>query len=264
MSILSPIESPSDQKTGDVKSPRISLVIPCWNDAEALRRLLPIASELPGVIETIVADSSENGMCENVVREFGATHLRCLKPNRGAQMNAGGRAAQGDVILFHHADTELRVEHLESVRIAASTPGFTSGAFYRKFDPAQRRRAWMEPFVRFYNRHFGALYGDQSLFISREHFARTGGFKEIALMEDVEYTRRLRKDGITLVDPPVASNGRRLTNRGSVRVTIQNLLIMVLFRFGASPDWLHAWYYGKKRRSQEPGERRQEPEAGSQ
>jgi GT2 family glycosyltransferase len=228
-----------------VRLPTVSLVIPCWNDADALRRLLPAATSISGVIETIVADSSENGVCEHVSNEFGATHLRCPKPNRGAQMNAGACIARGDVILFHHADTELRAEHIESVQKAALKPRFTSGAFYRRFDPAQKRRAWMEPFVRFYNRHFGALYGDQSLFISREHFVRTGGFQEIALMEDVEYTRRLRKHGITLVDPPVASNGRRLTKRGSIRVTLQNLMIMVLFRFGASPDWLHRWYYGK-------------------
>ena len=226
--------------------PTVSLVVPCWNDVDALKRLLPIVTSQPELLETIVADSSDNGACENVTAEFGATYLRCPRPNRGAQMNAGAQIARGDIILFHHADTELRTEHIESIREASRDVRFTSGAFYRKFDPAQKQRSWMEPFVRFYNRHFGALYGDQSLFITREHFARTGGFKAIALMEDVEYTRRLRKYGITLVDPPIASNGRRLTQRGSIRVTIQNLLIMLLFRFGASPDWLHSWYYRRK------------------
>ena len=151
------------------------------------------------------------------------------------------------MILFHHADTELRAEHIESVRRAAAALGFTSGSFYRKFGPGQKRRAWLEPLVRFYNRHFGALYGDQSLFITRQHFARTGGFKEIALMEDVEYTRRLRKHGIALVDPPVAGNGRRLDLRGATRVTLQNIIIMILFRLGVSPEWLHRWYYSRKK-----------------
>ena len=120
-------------------------------------------------------------------------YIRCEKPNRGGQMNAGGRIAPGDVLLFHHADTELNGEHIASIQHAASDPKFRSGSFYRRFDPAQRRRAWLVPIVRFYNRHFGALYGDQSLFITREHFIATGGFKDFPLLEDVEYSRRFEK-----------------------------------------------------------------------
>src|SRR5205807_1683398 len=142
---------PECSETVATQSPTVSLVIPCWNDAEALRRLLPEATRIPGVIETIVADASDNGLCERVTREHGATHLRCPKPNRGAQLNAGARIACGDVILFHHADTELRAEHIESIRRAATDASFTAGSFYRKFGPGQKRRAWLEPLVRFYN-----------------------------------------------------------------------------------------------------------------
>lgn len=245
-----PVEARSEcsrRKSTTLQCATVSLVIPTWNDADALRKLLVVASVFAGITEIIVADSSQSDACAQVASEFGARYLRCNKPNRGAQMNAGARLANGEVILFHHADTELSAEHIHAVQHAAGGPGFTSGSFYRKFDPAQRRRAWLVPIVRWYNRHFGALYGDQSLFIRREHFYQTGGFKEIALMEDVEYTRRLRKQGIALVDPPIASNGRRLAHRGSLRVTIQNLMIMMLFRVGVSPDRLHAWYYKNKK-----------------
>lgn len=227
--------------------PQISLIIPCWNDAEALKQLLPRAARFAGVYETIIADASENGACEQIAREHGAIYVRCPRPNRGAQMNAGAAAASGDVLLFHHADTELRADHIAAIQRAANESSFLAGAFYRKFDPGHRKRQWMERWVRLYNRHCGALYGDQSLFIRREQFARTGGFKEIPLMEDVEFTRRLRRDGgIVLIDPPVLSSARRHRQRGSLRTTIQNIVIIMLFRFGASPDRLHRWYYRKK------------------
>src|SRR2546423_14755367 len=89
----------------------ISLIIPCWNDAEALRQLLPRVRNFPGLIETIVADASENGECEAIVVENTCKYVRCPRPNRGEQLNAGATRASGDVLLFHHADTELRGEH---------------------------------------------------------------------------------------------------------------------------------------------------------
>jgi len=73
-----------------------------------------------------------------------------------------------------------------------------------------------------------------------------GGFKEIALMEDVEFTRRLRRNGgIVLCDPPVLSSARRHQAKGSMRTTLQNIAIMMMFRLGVSPDRLHRWYYKK-------------------
>jgi hypothetical protein len=106
-------------------------------------------------------------------------------------------------------------------------------------------RQWLVPIVRWYNRHIGALYGDQTLFVRREQFQRMKGFKDIPLMEDIEFSRRLRKTGrIALLDPPVWASARRHKQKGSLRVTLFNMLIMVLFRFGVSPWTLHRWYYG--------------------
>jgi rSAM/selenodomain-associated transferase 2 len=233
--------------------PTVTLIIPCWNDADALRRILPDATCFAGIVQTIVADASENGACEQIAREFGATHVRCPRPNRGAQMNAGARAADGDVLLFHHADTELRADHIAAIQRVATSASFSAGSFYRKFDPAHRKRQWMQRWVRLCNRHWGALYGDQSLFIRRDHFVQIGGFKEIALMEDVEFSRRLRRAGrIVLIDPAVLSSARRHRARGSLRTTIQNISIMILFQLGVSPEWLHRWYYKPKHARQQP------------
>lgn len=228
--------------------PTLSLVVPVWNDPDGLRTILAHATKTPEITEAIVADASDDDACREAAAEHpGVRYVRCPRPNRGAQMNAGAQAAAGELLLFHHVDVPLSQEHCRAARVAAARPGFSAGAFYRKFDPVHRRRQWLEGLVRAYNRWGGALYGDQSLFILKRDFDRHGGFRDIALMEDVEFTLRLRRNGgISLVDPPVLPSARRHARLGSMRTTLFNLWVVTAFRLGVSPETLHRWYYRRK------------------
>lgn len=235
--------------------PTLCVVLPVWNDPDGLADILgqlQLAVDAGEVAEVVVADASPDHRCEHVARaaaDAGAPlqYLRCDRPNRGAQLNAGAARATADLLLFHHVDVPISPEHCRAARAAAARPGFSAGAFYRKFDPAHRGRQWLEGFVRAYNRRRGALYGDQGLFILRRSFDAHGGFRDIALMEDVEFTLRLRRNGgVELVDPPVLPSARRHAKRGSFRTSLFNVWITTAFRLGVSPDTLHRWYYGRK------------------
>lgn len=225
------------------QAPRVSIVIPCWNDAVELEKCLTTIRGLRGVEEVIVADASECDDCARIAEASGARVVKCSQANRGRQLNAGARCARGDVLLFHHADTELTQAHLDALRHALNGDGHVGGAFYRKFDPRHRFRQWLVPVVRWYNRRGGALYGDQSLFVRRDTFERMCGFADIPLMEDVEFSQRLRRVGLVLLDPPIGSSARRHYALGSWRTTLSNLLFVTLYRLGVSPQRLHGWYY---------------------
>jgi hypothetical protein len=74
-----------------------------------------------------------------------------------------------------------------------------------------------------------------------------GGFADIPLMEDIEFSRRLRRMGhITLLDPPVWSSPRRFRRLGNLCTVLLNALFIVLFYLGVSPHTLHRWYYGER------------------
>jgi rSAM/selenodomain-associated transferase 2 len=224
---------------------RISIIIPVWNDASALRQCLGAIGQIKGIHEVIVADASSDDASSAMAQANGARVVRCDQPNRGRQQNAGAAQATGDLLVFQHVDVEIAQEHIDALHSAADRDGIVGGAFYRKFDKSHRLRQWLVPVVRVYNRTIGALYGDQTLFVRRLQFKQMGGFKDIPLMEDIEFSRRLRKTGrIVLLDPPVWASARRHAQRGSLRVTLFNMLIMVLFRVGVSPWTLHRWYYG--------------------
>jgi rSAM/selenodomain-associated transferase 2 len=225
---------------------RISVVIPSWRDTKNLASLLPALAAQERISETIVVDASGDEKAEELALRFGASFIACSTPNRGEQMNLGAAASTGDLIVFQHCDTCLDETHLDAIERAVADPRIVGGAFFRKFDGRHPGLMWLESVARFLTRHGGTLYGDQSVFVRREVFERLGGFAKIPLMEDVEFSRRLRAAGKTAVlDPPIASSARRHLGKGPWRTTIQNGLFIVLYNLGISPHRLHRWYYGE-------------------
>lgn len=223
---------------------RISVVVPSWRDTANLEVLLPELSRRELISEIIVVDASGDGNAERIARSSRATFLTSSAPNRGEQMNLGAAAATGDVMVFQHSDTCLDEAHLSAIEAACADPAIIGGAFFRKFDGRHPRLMWLESVARFLTSHGGTLYGDQSIFVRREIFLKLGGFAKIPLMEDVEFSRRLRAAGkIALLDPPVQSSARRHLHKGAWKTSIQNGLFIVLYNLGVSPHRLHRWYY---------------------
>ncbi len=223
---------------------RLSVIVPSWNDCDNLCRLIPALVRLDEFHEVIVVDASPGPVASQAVRAAGGMYLRASAPNRGAQMNLGAENATGDVLIFHHADSTLAAEHVAAIRLTLRDPMVIGGAFYRKFDGRHPCLQWMEFVARFFTRHGGSFFGDQSVFVRHETFRILGGFAPLPLMEDMEFSRRLRRAGkLAVLDPPVVSSIRRHLRRGSWRTSIENGLCILLYKCGFSPTQLHRWYY---------------------
>jgi rSAM/selenodomain-associated transferase 2 len=236
-------------KTRSVSLASISVIIPVWRDSKALDAQLGILQSCAAVREIIVSAAQPTADLRARVEAFGAKFLECAQPNRGRQLNQGAKIATADWLLFHHADSHLDGNQVNT--LAALSPSLAvGGAFYRKFDQRHPRLRCLEKFERWHSRAFGTLYGDQSIFVRRDHFLRMGGFAPFPIMEDVEFSRRLRRSGrIRLVDPPIRSCAQKQIEQGAWTTTLRNLLFLVLFRCGVRAERLHAWYYGLDRRS---------------
>ena len=222
---------------------RLSVIVPSWNDHDNLARLVPALVRLEEFHEIIVVDAMPEPATARLVRAAGGIYLHAGIPNRGVQMNLGAENAAGDVLVFHHADSLLSTPHPAAIRRALSESEVIGGAFYRKFDRRHPGMLWFEPVARFLTRH-GSFFGDQSIFVRHEIFRALDGFAPIALMEDLEFSRRLRRHGrVAVLDPPVESSGRRHLERGPWRTTLENGFLILLYRCGCPPTWLHRWYY---------------------
>jgi rSAM/selenodomain-associated transferase 2 len=227
--------------------PRLTLIIPAWNDGAQLSRLIPELVRLKELEEVIVVDASPSLTTSEMVRAAGGIYLPAETPSRGPQMNLGAARASGEVFIFHHADSQLTDRHLQAIRSALRDPAILGGAFHRKFDDRHPCLRPLEGVARLITRYGGSFFGDQSIFVRREIFRTLGGFASFPLMEDLEFSRRLRHAGpVAVLDPPISSSSRRHRERGAWRTTLENFVLICLYRCGCSPTLLHRWYYSTK------------------
>jgi hypothetical protein len=237
----------TDSKTRSTKPSSqpgcVSLIVLLWRDSDALIPLLQRFRHCAEIREIIVSAAQPSPNLRERVEKLGAIFIETPEPNRGRQLNAGVLHASADWLLFQHVDTELTSAHVTALASLGSTDA-VGGAFYRKFDKRHPRLRWLEGLERWHSRAFGTLYGDQSIFVRREHFLRIGAFASFPLMEDVEFSTRLRRSGkVKLLDPPLRSCPQKQIARGAWTVTLRNLLFLILFRCGVPANRLHSWYY---------------------
>jgi glycosyl transferase family 2 len=227
--------------------PLISLVVPVRADDNLVAELVSRVTVNTRTAEWVVAAVKPSEILRKLEHRGEIRLIACERPSRGAQMNAGASEARGFLLCFHHADSELRDEHLEALAMVAGKEEIIGGAFHRRFDD---RHFWMIKWERILRRISpvrGPLFGDQSIFVKAHVFHEMGGFADIPIMEDIEFSRRLRRKGrITLLDPPIWSSPRRFRSLGNVRTSALNAVFVGLFFLGVPPDKLHSWYYHKR------------------
>ena len=200
-------------------APRISIVIPVRNDAAALARTLDhlVAMEGPGRAEIIVAASGDP---DGTARAVGG-RARLDWPRgstRAALMNAGTAVARGDILFFLHADSFPPGNALELIERALADPHAVGGAFEHLFVEPSVSLGLITCINRVRYRLTRNYYGDQGIFVRAAVFRALGGYKDLDLLEDLDFAQRLRRRGRSLlIREPLLTSGRRFLARGPWR-----------------------------------------------
>ncbi|MFT6841242.1 MAG: rSAM/selenodomain-associated transferase 2 [Candidatus Azotimanducaceae bacterium] len=228
----------------------LSVIIPTLNEAPRIARLLDniqaVRDAQPDFpVEVIVVDGGSTdqtfALTQHRVDRFMASAA-----GRAIQMNAGAAHASHTTLLFLHADTLLPLQAVSFLRQAFDA-GASWGRFNVQFDaPARRFRglAWM---MNGRSRLTGICTGDQGIFVQRYVFQAIGGYAPIALMEDVELSRRLRRlQRPACIQYPVITASRRWQQRGYWSTVWLMWSLRWRYFFGASPAALAKIYYPKK------------------
>lgn len=236
--------------------PTFSVVVPTLEEQGRVEGALRSARRaLGGDVELIVVD----GGSSDATRERAAALARVLEapPRRGLQLDAGARAAAGEILVFLHADTRLEPDSGGVVRAALARPGVVGGCFRFAVDPPSSpgsRYRLLEAAVRLRTRLLRTATGDQAIFTTRTAYRRAGGFPDYPLFEDVAFVRRLRRVGRFLPLRARAWTSRRRWERDGFCATVaRHVLLRLGYGLGVSPDRLAGWYGPRGRESGRAG-----------
>lgn len=224
-------------------SPLASIVIPTLDEERELPALLDALAALPGRWETIVTDGGSRDASVAIARSHVAAPIVVeASGGRAAQLNAGARAASGDVLLFLHADSRLPRDAYGSLCEALCTPGVIGGNFALAFDGGRAFERVLGAVYAFQRRH-GFYYGDSSVWARRDTFDALGGYRELPIMDDYDFVRRLERSGQTRCLPgPATTSSRRWRSIGIPRTVLAWFLVRWLYVAGVSPTRLARLY----------------------
>jgi rSAM/selenodomain-associated transferase 2 len=223
-----------------------SIIVPLLNEAERLPALLAHLAPLRHRAEVILVDGGSTDGSLEAARSAEWVRFLTAPAGRARQMNAGAAAAAGDVLLFLHADTTLPPAALDHIGAALADPRVVGGRFDVRLDHPQPIYRIVETFMNLRSRWTGIWTGDQAIFVRRATFDRVGGYPDIPLMEDVEFTRRLRRAGPrACLHARVTASARKWEREGALRTILLMWGLRFLFWIGVAPERLHRWYYGR-------------------
>lgn len=226
----------------------ISVVVTVYNEWELLPDLMLRLRGLSERAEVVVVDgSSTDGTYEVLesLRDAGERWFSLARSPkcRGSAFNCGARMAQGEALLFLHADCALPEDALQQAEEALKRA--PAGCFRIRFDAPGLFMRWNE-LASNARARTGIMFGDQAMFMSRDLFWQMGGFVEQPLMEDYEFSLALKARGIrpAVARGPVVASPRRYANgrRGQLGTALHMIWLRVRYRLGHSANELDREY----------------------
>ena len=217
----------------------ISLILPVYNEAKNIAACVENLRTLQGKAEILFADGGSSDETVPILEGAGFRVLRCPK-GRARQMNTAAKEAAGDILFFAHCDSTLPPDALTAIEAAAAA-GTRFGCFTIAFD-------YDGPFMGcntfFSNRRArkGIAFGDQGMFFDRSLFEEMGGFPEIPIMEDYEFSRQMKGIPICQLPGRIITSGRRYEKKCPLITMWQMFYLRCRYRMGMDVEEISRRY----------------------
>lgn len=157
-----------------------------------------------------------------------STYERCQSTSHASQMNAGAKQAQGEWLLFLHADTVLPAGALQRLNEMENDPAIQAGGFMHQFSGDDWRLRFISFLDNFRCTKSRVIYGDQALFVRRILFEQLGGFPNQSILENVAFCEKLiKRTNPVLLFPPVITDAQKFLHMGVWKSFIRVLLIIL-------------------------------------
>lgn len=219
-----------------------SIIIPTLNEEHALRYntlfFKKMGQELDA--EIILVDGGSNDTTTKIAKDF-TSNIVISSPSRSKQQNLGAKYAAGDFLIFIHADTIVDDEAIKCIK--KFKKDCLWGFFKLSFNSDQLKFKILAYLINLRSRIFDYATGDQVIIIEKDFFIENRGFKNICLMEDIEFTNRVNKiKKPTLLNGYASTSPRRWEKKGFFKTIITMRILRLLYHLGVSDKLLSNFY----------------------
>lgn len=208
---------PTPTPTPTSTPPTLSVIVIGLNEAATIGRTLArLSGWRARGIEVIVVDGGSQDETVSQARAL-ADRVIVVAPGRAQQLNAGAALAQGQTLLFLHADTSVPETGDQAILLhtTAASAALAWGRFNVRIEGRSPWLAMIAFMMNWRSRLTAIATGDQALFMTRSAFEAVGGFANQPLMEDIEICKQLRRLSRPIcLEHKVTTSGRRWESRG--------------------------------------------------
>jgi len=228
----------------------ISCIVLCLNEAACIEQVLQDLhkQEYGQPYELLLADGGSTDGTQELARPY-ARIVNCER-GKARQMNQAAAEAKGDILFFVHADMHLSPSTFSAIHACIYEHGYDGGGFANEFDTHNQKIKQLGTLMnlRLLDKREqsdkGIFYGDNGIFVRRTVFEQLGGFREIPIMEDYDFSLRMKQHFrvLRIASPKIVVSARRHIKAGFVKTRLQWVLIRKLYQWGVSPAFLAKWY----------------------
>ncbi len=219
----------------------ISVIIPTLNESYSIAKtLMPLQKWRVRGHQVILVDAGSDDDTVELAKNLVDKSIQSDK-GRSVQMNLGAEQADGDILLFLHADTlidtsadQLIVEALSHTRWGRFKVRFSSNKLIFKIIAFMMNLRSCVTSV---------ATGDQAIFVHKSLFMKIGGFPDQVLMEDIQLSKNLKTHSkMCCLNNEVVTSSRRWEQYGISRTIVLMWLLRLAYFIGVSPEKLKSRY----------------------
>ena len=220
----------------------VSIIIPVLNEEECIEGFLDHLLKFKRQAEIILVDGGSKDLTIEIASRFDDITIVSNGRGRARQMNAGAKVANEDILLFLHADTYLLENAINAVE-EIIRDGADGGCFSLKIDSSRLPLRIACQLMNLRTKVTRVATGDQTIFVRRKIFDELGGYADMPLMEDLDFTRRLKKIGTFVeLNLKVSTSARRWEKWGVYKTILLMWLLRILYYIGVPPEKLVEFY----------------------
>tara|TARA_A100001035_G_scaffold118280_1_gene92902 strand:+ start:279 stop:968 length:690 start_codon:yes stop_codon:yes gene_type:complete len=226
--------------------PKISIIIPSYNESQNLPLLLSDLSTFNEGLEIIIVDCNSKDKTKDIAKIYKTNLYKSKIKSRGLQLNIGAKKAKGEWFIFLHADSRLSKGWLRKVKSVMSDDENIIYFFKFKINNKKIIYRILEIFVNLRSSIFKNPYGDQGLIIHRKTYFRNKGYRKIPLMEDLDFINRLRNNNnlnLKMLTIPIYTSSRKWEKTNIIFQAVKNWNFRKRWLKGESIKSLYIDYY---------------------